>query len=295
MKRSVIPSLDDLRAFEAVGRLGSIRGAAAELALTHGAVSRRVSKLSLDLGLRLTEAEGRGIGLTREGAKLADATGKAFALLTDCLADLHAGLAAPPIVLSCERSLAMRWLIPRLSRFQDKHPSVDVHLSTGGGAIDFTRDHVSLAIRRLDFPIQPDWVVTGLMLETVGPVMAPSLLAAFEGGDYVALASRTRAHAWDAWLSRNPSAPRPRTTWMVDHHFLMIEAALGGLGVALSPHAISIDEVAAGRLQAPLGYTPDGTEYGLIHPKTMVFSPDLTALRDWLLALPVPEEARIPS
>jgi DNA-binding transcriptional LysR family regulator len=89
MKRSDVPFLDDLRAFETVARLGSVRAAAAELALTHGAVSRRVSKLSADLGLRLLEADGRGVRLTCDGEKLAEATGQAFSLITDTLADIR--------------------------------------------------------------------------------------------------------------------------------------------------------------------------------------------------------------
>ena len=89
MKRSEIPSLDDLRAFETVARLGSVRAAAPELALTHGAVSRRVSKLSADLGLRLLEAEGRGLRLTADGAKLAEAASQAFGLITDTLAEIR--------------------------------------------------------------------------------------------------------------------------------------------------------------------------------------------------------------
>ncbi|NVN39433.1 helix-turn-helix domain-containing protein, partial [Ameyamaea chiangmaiensis] len=73
MKRSDIPSLDDLRAFAAVVRLGSVRAAAVELALTHGAVSRRVSKLAAELNLTLLEPDGRGVRPTRDGARLARA------------------------------------------------------------------------------------------------------------------------------------------------------------------------------------------------------------------------------
>ena len=180
MKRSDVPSLDDLRAFETVARLGSVRAAAAELALTHGAVSRRVSKLSVDLGLRLLEAHGRGVRLTSDGEKLAEATGKAFSSITDALAEIRSGSAPIPIILSCERSLAMRWLIPRLSGFQDRYPDVEVHLSTGGGGLDFARDRVTLAIRRLDFLVDPEWSIIRLMPERVGPVMLPSLRKRFE-------------------------------------------------------------------------------------------------------------------
>jgi DNA-binding transcriptional LysR family regulator len=246
MKRSDIPYLDDLRAFESVARLGSVRAAAAELALTHGAVSGRVAKLSADLGLRLLEAHGRGVRVTPHGEKLAGAAGTAFGLITKTLADTRLDCAPPPIILSCERSLAMRWPIPRLSGFQDRHPDVEVHLSTGGGALDFARDRVTLAIRRLDFPIDRGWHITKLMPERVGPVMLPSLVASFEAGDYVALGSRTRPNAWGAWLDQHRTAPHPRTIRLLDHHFLMEEAALGGLGVALAPQAIATDDVAGG-------------------------------------------------
>lgn len=283
MKRSEIPSLDDLRAFETVARLGSVRAAAVELNLTHGAVSRRVSKLSADLGLRFLEVDGRGLRLTRDGAKLAAATGEAFGLITDALAEIRTQSTPVPIILSCERSLAMRWLIPRLSRFQDRYPDVEVHLSTGGGGLDFVRDRVTLAIRRLDFLVDPEWTIIKLMPERVGPVMLPALRQRFASGDYVALGSRTRPHAWEAWLHAHMDAPRPRTTQLLDHHFLMAEAALGGLGVALAPQAIAGDDVASGRLEAPLGFDPDGTEYGLIHPTAMAAAADRHALRDWLI------------
>jgi DNA-binding transcriptional LysR family regulator len=283
MKRSEIPSLDDLRAFETVARLGSVRAAALELNLTHGAVSRRVSKLSADLGLRLLEADGRGLRLTPDGAKLAEATGESFGLITDALAEIRTRSTPVPIILSCERSLAMRWLIPRLSGFQDRYPDVEVHLSTGGGGLDFARDRVTLAIRRLDFLIDPEWTIIKLMPERVGPVMLPFLRQRFESGDYMALGSRTRPHAWEAWFDEHMDVPRPRTTQLLDHHFLMAEAALGGLGVALAPQAIAADDVASGRLEAPLGFERDGTEYGLIHPKSITVTAGLFALRDWLI------------
>lgn len=285
MKRSEIPSLDDLRAFESVARLGSVRAAAEELALTHGAVSRRVSKLASDLGLRLVEPDGRGLRLTAGGETLAQAAQAAFALVTEALSKIRAGDQEPPVVLSCERSLAMRWLIPRLSAFQDRHPEVEVHLSTGGGPVNFARDRVTLAIRRLDFPISPDWTIVKLMPERVGPVMAPSLLPRFAEGGYVALASRTRPHAWDAWLGAHPHAPRPGAMRHFDHHFLMTEAASSGLGVALSPQAIAGDDIASGRLSAPFGFSPDGTEYGLLHPRSLAASEDVAALVHWLIGL----------
>ncbi|MFH6786823.1 MULTISPECIES: LysR family transcriptional regulator [Methylobacterium] len=282
MKRSDLPSLDDLRAFETVARLGSVRQAAGELSLTHGAVSRRVAKLAGDLGLRLFEPAGRGLRLTRDGAALSEATTKAFALIEDSLSAIRAAPGSGPVVVSCERSLAMRWLIPRLSAFQDRHPEIEIHLSTGGGSLDFTRERVTLAIRRLDFALDPAWAVRELMPERVGPVMGPSLRERFALGDYVALGSRTRPKAWPDWLGAHPQVPRPRSLRLLDHHFLMTEAALGGLGVALAPEVIVSGDVALGRLVAPCGFVPDGTHYGLIHPRASGLSEAAETVRDWL-------------
>ena len=283
MKRADLPSLDDLRAFEVVARLGSVRAAAGELVLTHGAVSRRVSKLAADLGLRLLEREGRGLRLTSQGDRLAVAASEAIAVLASALDDIRASTPARAIVLSCERSVAMRWLIPRLSTFQDRHPHVEFHLSVGGGALDAERSRATLAIRRLDFPIGSNWSVTRLMAEEVGPVMRPAMLTRFRAGDYVALAAKTRPDAWRTWSHSNPGSPAPRKTQFLDHHFLIVEAAANGLGVAMCPKVVVMDDVRDARLIAPLGFTPDGSGYGLLQPSRLVEHPDLCLLKDWLV------------
>lgn len=283
MKRSDIPSLDDLRAFAVVVRLGSVRAAATELALTHGAVSRRVSKLAADLKLQLLEPDGRGVRPTRDGLHLAEAVTDALKGIAAALTEIRSSSGAQPIVLSCERSLAMRWLIPRLSDFQDRHPDIDVHLSTGGGALDFARERITLAIRRLDFPLDPDWSVTPFVSEAVGPVMRPDMAERFASGDYLALGSRTRPEAWENWLASRPDSPAPRDVRLFDHHFMMLEAAASGLGVALSPRIIAVDAVENGRLLAPAGFDADGTSYGLIRPRKMEMTEHIEALEQWIM------------
>lgn len=284
MKRSELSSLDDLRAFEVVARLGSVRAAAADLNLTHGAVSRRVSKLSDHLGIMLLEPDGRGLRLTKEGARLAQAATDAMSLLSAALDDIRKVDVSPPIVVSSERSVAMRWLIPRLSEFQDRHPEVDLHLSVGGGNVDFLRDRITLAIRRLDFALDPNWRVERMIAEEVGPVMHPEMLERFSAGAYVALATKTRPDAWSKWFAVCPQAPKSTSTRFLDHHFLMVEAAASGLGVAMCPKIIAVDDIRKGRLVAPLGFKPDGSHYGIIRAPSVEASPALDKFVAWLLA-----------
>jgi len=285
MDRSDIPSLDDLRAFEATARLGSVRLAADSLALTHGAVSRRITKLANDIGVSLFEKHGRGLRLTPAGETLNLTLGRFFGELSATVQSLRATRAEKSaLVLSCEPSVAARWLIPRLGAFQTAHPGIALHLSVGGGLVDFRKNQADLAIRRLDFAVPDSWNVQPLFAESVGPVMRPELVPSFQHGDYLALGSKTRPDAWAQWLKTHPSARRPTEIRYFDHHSLIVEAAAAGLGVALSPHVLALDEVERGSLAAPAGFDPDGSQYGLIWLGSSELQGAASELAAWLQA-----------
>ncbi|WP_284316581.1 LysR family transcriptional regulator [Labrys miyagiensis] len=275
--------MDDLRAFESAARLGSVRSAADSLALTHGAVSRRITKLSDDLGFKLFEKSGRGLRLTAAGEVLNVTVSRFFTELATTVENLRAASAQQnALVLSCEPSVATRWLIPRLASFEAAHPGVALHLSVGGGPVEFRRDRIDLAIRRLDFALPEAWHVRRLFPEKVGPVMSPQLAPAFESGEYIALGSKTRPDAWSRWLSSHPSVRRPREIRFYDHHFLIVEAATAGLGVALSPWVLVTDDIDRGRLVAAAGFDPDESHYGLIWMGEPELSENAHELALWL-------------
>lgn len=284
MKRSDIPYLDDLRAFETTALCGTVRAAADELSPTHAAISRRINRLADMIGTSLFERDGRGLRLTTAGDQLADVCRRSFDDLSRTITSIRETEAADmgAVLLSCERSVAMRWLIPRLSEFQDANPEVAVHLSVGGGPVDSKQDRATLALRRLDFEIAGGWSAVPLFDETVGPVMSPDMRSNFDQGDYIALGSNTRPDAWDDWLRLHPYAPRPRDRRMFDHHFLMVEAASSGLGVGLVPRVVAVDDIKRERLVAPFGFDPDGSRYGVLHPTHIPLGKNASLLLDWL-------------
>ena len=100
------PSLNALRAFEATARLGSRSAAAAELFVTHGAVSRHLRALEEQLGVALLERAGAATKTTADGARLAEGLAAAFRLIQESVERLKPG----PLTLSCSSSVMMHWL-----------------------------------------------------------------------------------------------------------------------------------------------------------------------------------------
>jgi DNA-binding transcriptional LysR family regulator len=268
-----LPPLDALRVFDTVARLRSFTAAGEALALSTSAVSRAVRQLEDRLGLRLLERNSRSVLPTAAGAELAAVAERALGSIAEVCAQLTAPARERALLVSCERSLGMRWLIPRLPGYQARHPGVPVFLSSGGGGVAFGSGGPHLAIRRADFHLDPALQVTPLGRERMGPVAAPQVWRALARGQrLVRLHSGTRGGAWAAWQKAQRPAPRLGSSRArpadqhFDHFFLTLQAAEAGLGVAMASQWMVQEALSDGRLQAPHGFVPDGSRYVALHP-----------------------------
>lgn len=164
-----LPPLNAIRAFEAAGRHVSFTRAAAELHVTHGAVSRQVAQLEAWLGTALFLRKPSQLSLTEAGQSyLAEATA---ALDRLALASLHLLDQVPPSVLrvNAPPTFAMRWLIPRLSGFQRRRPGVEVRMTTSLAPVRFEADGYDVAIRGAQAPLA-GCVSVPFMTELIVPV-----------------------------------------------------------------------------------------------------------------------------
>jgi DNA-binding transcriptional LysR family regulator len=286
-------ALNSLYVFHTAAQQVSFSQAATQLEVTHGAVSRQIDQLERDLGVRLFHRSRRGISLTQEGRLLFTTTGEVFALLDEAVTRLR-HIRLQPLVVSCERSLAMKWLIPRLSAFQDAHPSITIHLSTGGGSVDFRREGIDLAIRRADFPLDPAWHITPLMHEFMGPVCTPQQLVAFQQGHFTHLFTSTRPGAWKDWYRLSGNRSVNGAEQVFDHFFLLLQAAISGLGVAVVPYAIALDALVTGQLLAPCGFVADGSRYCIISPVPVEAESSAAVFMGWLTTIAAELEATVP-
>lgn len=176
------------------------------------------------------------------------------------------------LVLSCEPTLLMRWLIPRWSDFQKHHRGMDIHLVAGGGLFSF--DHgIDLAIRRDDFPRPPGYHAETLFPEKVGPVCRPEKADQWFDKRRKCLRSsapllqtNSRPAAWQEWASAKGLPVPAMEMQSFEHFYFSIQAAVAGLGVAIGPWHLVRDEIQSGVLAAPLGFVEDGSRYCLLSP-----------------------------
>ncbi len=286
-----LPPLENLRIFEAVARLRGFSAAAESLALSHSAVSRRVSELEARLGVQLLQRNSRQVSLTPAGKIMFEAAQDALKRIRDAAAEIRLPMQQRPLLVSCERSLAMRWLIPRLSGFQDANPEIPVYLSTGGGAIDLVRENIDLAIRRADFELDPRLPSVPLFAEYIGPVRSPHLNAKLAT---MRLHTTGRPDAWSCWerqgnVGREKAAAQAATRGRAvpqdqyfDHFFLSLQAAEAGLGCAIAPLFLVVDSLQTGRLLAPSGFIADGSQYIVLLRKPLLQDSPEQHFMQWL-------------
>lgn len=249
------------RAFEVAARHGQMSSAANELGVSHGAVSRHVSNLEAFVGTKLFEGARKRPQLTPEGRLFGFALSAAFDQIEDALRII--GRADEGILdVSCLSTLAMRWLIPRLQDFTARHPRYDVRLAT-----DDRQPHSHFDVQILALPSAADLADSSSLLfsEKLALVVAPPLVAG-AGSDILTLPrleTRTRPDVWREWMRLTGMDGAGGSTRVFDHYHMTIEAALGGLGIAIAPWHLVAEDVASGRLLTPFGLTDSHHVYAV--------------------------------
>ena len=289
-----LPSLNGLRAFEAAARHLSFTLAASELNVTQTAISHQIRRLEEELGIRLFVRQNRTLALTPEARDYLPGVRAAFndlRLATDRLLRKDDDKV---LTVSTLASLAAKWLLPRLSDFQEQHPGIDVRITTSTGLVDFQRDNVDAAIRygRGQWPgLRADW----LMADELFPVCSPSLLRGDKPlrrpedlrGHPLLHTSSANSDDWRLWLTAAglPADITKQPGITFDMIFMTIQAAIDGIGVAMGRTSYVQDDIAKGRLVVPFKIAlPADAGFYLVSPEGRREAPKLTAFREWVVA-----------
>jgi LysR family glycine cleavage system transcriptional activator len=254
-----LPHLTSLPAFEATARLGSVRAASNELGRTSSAVSKQLSRLANDLGGELFEKQGNGLKLTAQGESLLRKISPLLNELAAATMAMRSEKHHSRIIVGVSPTLASRWLMPRLPSFRAAFGEIDIFILNA--SLTGTQNHaidVLLSYDRLRGDLQtPNYISLG---ETnYGLVCADTSHASVScaGGIQIEtqLVQNGCFHSWKNWSHLSGRSFFAIRTVEFPHHFLALDAAAAGLGVALAERRLVEPRLAVGDLMAPFGFS----------------------------------------
>jgi LysR family glycine cleavage system transcriptional activator len=296
-----LPSLNALRAFEAVSRHLNYRLAAEELCVSPAAVKQMVSKLEDALGTPLLARSGRGLALTAQGIAGRDDAAQGFRYLAAAIEKMRSPGGRQRLIVSVEPSFATAWLVPRLDRFRAGNAEIDVLIDSSLQIVDLDRGAADIAVR-FGAKAADGLVTRRLFDEELCAFCSPVLTTGRAGirrlkdlervtllhWDLAQLdwASNTkRWMGWKPWLKHvGASDIRPGAGLRFSDYNLAVQAAIAGHGVVLGSAPIFRSLVAARLLVNPFPekvMTDIG--YDLVTTKAAMARPEVVSFTDWIL------------
>ncbi len=249
--------LNALRAFEAVVRFGSFNAAAEALFVTQSAVSHQVRHLEDWLGSPLFDRSAGRPRLLPHGEDLARTLTLSLSEIESACRRARVDLGPKPLVIAAIPSVAVCWLIPRLSAFRNLHPEIEVRViyAIHGHAIDF-RDVHSAFVFSDEKTVQPgvtrEYFLSGASVPVCSTALIETLGSRAPTADKIIAAGLlhdTDSTGWQAWLRRvGTRMPAPLVGPVFEDFNLLRAAALSGQGVALCPIAMIREDLDTGRL-----------------------------------------------
>lgn len=285
-----LPPLHALRAFEAAGRLLSIRKAAGELHVTPAAVSKQVRSLESHLGCALFKRSHQRIGFTTAGAKYHERISKGLEEIRRASRALQHHGQSSVLNIRSYTTFSMYWLIPRLSTFHAQHPEINIEITTSLKWIDFDREDVDAAIRLGDGK-WPGLAAYRLISNVLAPACSPDLAARLRTPEdlqaMTLLHTVARPDDWKYWLDRYCADDIvPLGDRLYESSVLAYQAAVQGQGVVMAQLGLIQHDLTNGSLVLPFEQQLDRGEYTyyLVVPEDREIIPQLDMFLQWLLA-----------
>lgn len=285
-----LPPLNAVRAFEAAARHVSFTKAGTELNVTHGAVSRQVALLEEWLGTPLFHRSSSQLALTDAGRRYLPEVSAVFDRLAVASTYMVQQASPTSLRVNAPPTFVMRWLIPRISIFQRQHPNVEIHLTTSLAPVNFHENTYDVAIRGNQEPLK-DCNSQPFMGEIIAPVCHSDLL---ERGPlatpqdlhaHTLISYATEPYSWTEWLE-TAGVPnlRPAATLNFEQMYFALQAASEGLGIALVPLFLVIDDIVAGKLCTPFGsLAVKRRTYYANYVRQSKSSPMIDSFCEWLI------------
>ncbi|HYD99582.1 MAG TPA: LysR substrate-binding domain-containing protein [Alphaproteobacteria bacterium] len=279
--------MNALRAVEAVGRLGSLGRAAAELGVSPGAVSQQLRKAEDQLGFALFERGPAGLSLTPAGRRIMPGLEQGFRSLADAVALVTAD-AEGSLTITAGAVIGARWLVPRLAEFQRLHPDLRFRFVSTGEVLDLAHSDVDLGLR-LGGGSWPGTRSELLVRQVMYPVCAPQWRAALQRPEDLArvpvVFDEGAMFRWEGWFAAAGVPMPPLTGPAFTDPVLALDAAIAGQGVMLGWDLILRDALRDGRLVRPFPVEAEsGLAYWFVTAEGRRETAKVRAFKAWIKA-----------
>jgi LysR family transcriptional regulator of beta-lactamase len=279
--------LNALRAFEASARHLSFTRAAVELFVTPAAVSHQVKSLEAQLNVTLFKRLPRGLMLTSEGETLLPVLRESFDRIAETLERFEGGHYRDVLTVGAVGTFAVGWLLPRLADFQEKHPFIDLRLSTNNNRVDVAAEGLDYAIR---FGAGAWHGIEALRLieAPLSVLCVPELARQLNSPEDLLKQTLLRSYRTDEWpewflACGLPPNTAPTRNIVFDSSLAMMEAALQGAGIALAPPLMFSRQLAAGAIEQPFAIGITTGSYWLTRLQSRPETAAMAAFKEWLL------------
>ncbi|WP_419905677.1 transcriptional regulator GcvA [Kiloniella sp.] len=285
-----LPPLNALKAFEAAARHLSFTEAAEELHVTQGAISRQIKTLEEHYQIQLFQRRHRGLELTEGGHRLLPVLSEVFDRIQAVSEELTGH--SQDLTIKVLPSFAVRWLIPRLAKFQQMEPDINVRLTTAWHTVDFDKESYDAGILHSHhmIPGLHDTIITN---EWMTPVCSPELMNKLPT-DYTPndlkhltlLFCGSGCQEWGQWCQQvGTTEVNSDIGQSFDTTDSALQAATSGFGIAMGDISMIEDDLKSGRLKMPFPeYASLVGHYHLVCPKNKANKPALRKFRNWLLS-----------
>jgi len=290
-----IPPLNPLRAFEVAARHLSFTRAADELFVTPSAVSHQIKTLEENLGIALFVRDTKSLALTAAGKAYLPGIQEAFKQVMYATQQLRQSQGTPSLKINLPPTFAVKWLIPRMRRFMQAYPDIDLEISTSKHMVDFTREDFDMAVRygrgiypglhsELCLPVEVFPVCSPALMQGEHPLRTPADLRhhvlLHDNSTY----SDVSNPDWGMWLEdagvSDVDVTRGPSFWP---SHLVIAAAVDGLGVALVKKNWVMKDLADGLLVKPFDVTlPVEFSYFMVYPQDRAADARIAAFVSWV-------------
>lgn len=287
-----LPAARSLAVFANTGRTLNLSATARDLGLSQAAVSKQIQIVEAHVGQRLFNRSNRGLTFTAAGRRFHDAVVLGLSGIVDVLEELKPKHVAGRVTITTTLALASVWLMPRIAAFRAAHGDIDIRLIATDQVLDLAKEGIDLALR-YGTPPWTDCEQSFLFGISLFPVASPLFLKEHGPISRVEdLAEATLLHIdepnsrdadWRVWLEA-VGAPKiePRRELRFNNYPLLVQAAVGGQGVALGWGNLIEDLTASGALECCLPIHRDLKEgFYLVRAKHAPFRKEVQALAEW--------------